>query len=867
MARLVGRFSGLCRRVPLGRALAAALALVVSAPAPAAFQTQDINATLRIPPGPFIGVPRALTTGDFTVFIWVWPDGQSNLANVFEAPGVLKIQATPDGSVIGSVLGQFGAFSSIASVAPQALAPNEWNLIGVSLHGPQQLVAMWVQSDTRGRTAGIPTMGEPMRAPPLPPRTEGPLNNLPIEEQPNPPRSYIVGPLSGDLLIGRAPHGDEALLGVTGLIAIRNHRIDVADFDDVWSARGYLSPWSYRNLGHMNGQEGCVWMIGHSMTAGPFNALPEPVFVYLRAAVVGQPVLTTNVEVYSQALGGLFNVVREVTAAYGYTFASHDDAPRDGFFVRALPFPSYVLPPHTIVSGVSPRARRLATGPVGLVKVMTSANSRGVRGNDSSGWSPGNYAHGFMDLHPEWIAGVLNRRPDTFSNPWFGFDTSAGNAYQQGEMLHVYISDFARFWTGTDAGGSRGPGQGNLMKPGAEYTIRCRPQGLITADQPLTLQAHVLRFPGSSGLIWTPNKFTGQGQIGTDAGPTFHQPLDSEAWRHVFDPGAGDFVEAPNKFTIRGDRTGMLSIGDACYIDNSQYGSISLVTSMRYDAGADKTSITFEHPFGSPPFAGSTLRFGMWGFQTVEYTMPGLSPGDPEVWRGLRLQVDETSGAGVVLFGLSGWRPNVNGFVVGVAGWSGNGYTNQITRAFGGSIHGWMRTFNPGLWLQMFAQQQNPPEGMAHFTDQIRQALPDTEVVWLGDMTQGSGDYADWHSYILQQAAFRGVAAISLLMDPRLGSQEELYADGLRTDSDHINGRGNRRLAELWTRDLLTAAVALVTGDANDDGVVDFSDLNLVLGYFGQTGLGAPGDVDFDGDVDFTDLNIVLGAWGQPVAR
>ncbi len=55
-------------------------------------------------------------------------------------------------------------------------------------------------------------------------------------------------------------------------------------------------------------------------------------------------------------------------------------------------------------------------------------------------------------------------------------------------------------------------------------------------------------------------------------------------------------------------------------------------------------------------------------------------------------------------------------------------------------------------------------------------------------------------------------------------------------------------------------------GDADDDLVVTFADLNIVLGQFGRTGaVGAlAGDLDGDGVVGFADLNIVLGAFGNP---
>ena len=51
-------------------------------------------------------------------------------------------------------------------------------------------------------------------------------------------------------------------------------------------------------------------------------------------------------------------------------------------------------------------------------------------------------------------------------------------------------------------------------------------------------------------------------------------------------------------------------------------------------------------------------------------------------------------------------------------------------------------------------------------------------------------------------------------------------------------------------------------GDANFDGAVDFLDLNIVLGQYGQTGAGLEADLNDDGVVDFLDLNIVLSAFG-----
>ncbi|MFO0829089.1 MAG: hypothetical protein U0572_13200 [Phycisphaerales bacterium] len=55
-------------------------------------------------------------------------------------------------------------------------------------------------------------------------------------------------------------------------------------------------------------------------------------------------------------------------------------------------------------------------------------------------------------------------------------------------------------------------------------------------------------------------------------------------------------------------------------------------------------------------------------------------------------------------------------------------------------------------------------------------------------------------------------------------------------------------------------APTLCVGDVSVDGVVDATDLGILLGNWGQ--LGAMGDVDNDGIVGAADLGIVLGAWG-----
>lgn len=66
----------------------------------------------------------------------------------------------------------------------------------------------------------------------------------------------------------------------------------------------------------------------------------------------------------------------------------------------------------------------------------------------------------------------------------------------------------------------------------------------------------------------------------------------------------------------------------------------------------------------------------------------------------------------------------------------------------------------------------------------------------------------------------------------------------------------------LWSLSFLDPPAGLV-GDVNNDGAVDFVDLNAVLSQFGLTGPGLMGDWNLDSVVDFTDLNAVLSNFGS----
>jgi len=74
-----------------------------------------------------------------------------------------------------------------------------------------------------------------------------------------------------------------------------------------------------------------------------------------------------------------------------------------------------------------------------------------------------------------------------------------------------------------------------------------------------------------------------------------------------------------------------------------------------------------------------------------------------------------------------------------------------------------------------------------------------------------------------------------------------------------MTGGGFELVGGFWPG---AAAAEPCIGDLNGDGVVELTDLAILLAGFGCTGGGCPGDIDGDGDTDLADLAIMLSAFG-----
>lgn len=809
-----------------------------------ALATNSSDAMLQLP---VAGAGQTVTTSDFAVLLWIRPSSlpETGQAGILEIDGVLSVRLQSDGSIAASVYSsaQPTLSATTGNVFPGGQI-NTWALVAISFDRSEGSLTLWAHSE---------------------------LSNLHTNQAVNP--AFTVGPPGSSIRVG-ASQRVPAMVGTYGLIALRDHTLSAFDIGDLWEHRRHHGPYSRNNTalgGTMNGEAGCVWMINHAMTTRPLNlgAGGEP---HEWAAVVGEPVTTRNVHVYdtSQPQGTSLRAVRAVMTSSGFVHHSPFDSyevtlDESTFFIRTLPqvTGSFPAPPHH-VARVSPKARLLATPlpqGIGHVRVLASANSRAIQAGDGSATGTGNFAHGFLWNNLHRTAGVINRPARVNAGPWFGLDGAQHQPHVDGVVTELHETDFSRYWTSAGSTNSTGPGEGVHLKPGATFTMRCRPQGMIHAEHPLVIQAHLLKFPGASNVNWQPNKHTRQGEAGTGVGKTHTRILDTQTFSHVFDTASGDQVLSATRIALAGDLTSVVTGGLACHVGP---GSISVTSAVSFDG--ERTIVDFQHPFRSSPAQGSTLRFGPWGFETIWHRWDSLQANDDHVWRGL--EVSAGDGEGVVLFSFDAWRPSVDGFLFGVAGWGGMGYEQQMARSFSGMTSAWASRLNVDVWLQMFATQLSHPSTLNTYANQVRQGIPGVEVVWLGDIEHPSTwDTELWHWWALTQANSNHVVSSTLLIHPKLGSQLDLFADGIRSDVLHTSQRGNQRLATLWTEVLLEAALPGLLpkkGDLDQSGSVDVSDLLILLGQWGQCANlnTCSADLNGDGHVDVTDLLLLFGNWG-----
>lgn len=825
-------------------------------------------------------LPDNLDSGRWSLLVWIHaPQAVSTPSSLIAIGGHLVVAADAQGVSVRAQHRDRGAVLRI----DQPLRSGQWHLLAISMDVVGNRAQAWLATQPAGSGVGAITADSARLEPLGRGRSIGRAARQGGDPvlgpwQPGGPsafsaaRSIVRDPLllpdQSGLTIGTFIAGVPALRLVYDALTIRDHPINDTDVAVVWHSRDYYGPYRLDTRddgGAMNGWMGARLFTFHGMCARPYG----PGELTAKASWPGAPVTTSNVLVVDRPTpmeprySGLFSTVKPIKQATGAVIRSRLEPGLDGFFsIEPAPFDAPTEP----VGQLGPKAAQLVTGPQGLVRVMVSANSRGVRGTLAPQPWPENFAHGFIQVLLPQTAGVLMRPPSLLDarGGWFGFDTT----HSSPETVNVRVlharddawADWTRFGSGTLPGASRGPGPAVSVLPGGAFRLRCGPVegSLLVADAALVVRSTVLAFPGSSPMDWYPERGALQDGEGLQLADPIRVLLDTTRFTHIMT--GLDTVVDDVTLVLAGVHD--VRVGDALVpLSGPARGGVTTVVGVHVDT--DRTTISFSHPIGGELTDGSELRIGPWRFVSVEHRFDAVPDTDDQNWRGQVLQAANDGNLGVMVYALSAWRPDVDGYIFGTAGQGGKGYTPQLANAFPGATAAWARETQADVWIQGIAGQSSQPSAMHDYLDVLREGLgADAEIIWASDAVHAHATHAQWHYYLRDQSAAVGVPAIFAVGHPRVGSYFAQAASGMRTDDAHFSSFGDRVIAEVWLDQLRLLAGGLCgMADYNQDGSIDVFDL---LSFQTEWEARNP-RADLDGDGQFTlfDFLVLLTAIDQ----
>lgn len=836
---------------------------VVSTPAQAIIVALSDTAHIRLPTNK---IPIHLSRDSYTVFVWIWRESADDLSRaIIQHPQLLDIvidgrrqvrftfhagQPGLSGGGPEPTLGRSSEALTTVHLTIECDVPiREWVLIAASFDRDMG------QLDLRVRSESLPLLHATGRDQRL--------------------VGCTLGPPTTELVIGGDPSRYRAFRGAYGPIVIRRQAIVARDFEDVFESRRLFAAWDLSNFaqgGTMDGPPGCVLATNLVMSTAPNDAGVGGWSNTLKAAWPGRPVSIYNVHMWDEFFiptaqwTERLRSVHPMSSVGGFVYATHREPPFSGWFVLDGPGTSLG---GDIVPGWAPRAREIFDGLRVPLRVVVSANSRAVNRFDGSGRGNGNYMHGFITALRPRISGVMYRPADVSgldTHVWFGFETNSDPPRRSpgGNVVVIQsagppLNDFSRAFT-LSTGDTPGPGTGLLLRPGAYFTMRCRPEAetLIRADAPLVVEAIVLRFPGSSAAVWRWDRGPSQGAPGVQGSST-RTDLDTTEWVRVLGPG--DEVVDPRTIVLDGFWAGTIRAGMMCYVAGGEGERASSVVETVVEE-ATTTRVTFEHPFGVPPGQGSQLRFGEWGLQLLRHDYGPISPGDPNAWRGIEVAAEAGTGAGVVVHAFNAWRDDVPGIIVGCAGQGGHGYTRQLDNAYKDAPFKWISLTRADVWVVAPAQQGSMPPSMLRMSDEVARALPRADIIWAGEMAHSGLPGEPWHRFILDESRAAGVVGLAALEHPRLGSFLEQLSDGMRSDGAHLSSRGGSVIAGVWL-EMLDRATSdpCAALDFVPDGRLDVLDFLEFANRFDARHRSA--DLDRSGTFDIFDFLIFSNVMQQ----
>ncbi len=179
-----------------------------------------------------------------------------------------------------------------------------------------------------------------------------------------------------------------------------------------------------------------------------------------------------------------------------------------------------------------------------------------------------------------------------------------------------------------------------------------------------------------------------------------------------------------------------------------------------------------------------------------------------------------------------------------------------------------------GRWRYVIAIENISSDRAVSGLTVVMGADPAPQGFTFHDVEYHSGevyDNADWNFFI-GDASFRWMSPATFAQNPNTNALRwgTLYTFSFTSTAAPVDGQVLLTLFKPGDPAGVSAAARVpgsvssyCPGDANNDGIVNFFDLNILLGTYATSGVDLPADANGDGEIDFADLNLLLGNFGQ----
>jgi hypothetical protein len=568
-----------------------------------------------------------------------------------------------------------------------------------------------------------------------------------------------------------------AMRASLGCIAIKPKLYNSTQVAAMFNSRMRNAPLFYDDA---NLNDDVIFASNYGIWQNPSSAESQSV---INGARIGSNVAAGNYLVYRKGAGvdqsGSPSRVRPISVTdlvYEY-----DDT---GFFT-----PDVTSIGNGTVGNSQVMARWARNEPSGQERIMLWGNSRTVRAVNYAASAAqtaipfafdGNFASGFALYRLDNLIGAINQRFAS-AGRMPGFETNPSGFYSTGSVTNVTNADACR---GSINIGTSDTAAGQHLLLGDNAVVSRKVKELtgskITHKDPMIMGPVYLRAPGVSNFRYRIVEATSHSAAGTAIGGyTDVTDTNTEQATRVFS-GFSDTYDAGTRTLSLEGFIPPLEGWLVSIVSGTGKGSMAEIESVNVIGMT--TIMVLRHAFGTGPAGGSVLSFGPWSLGTLEVEIPPSSLD----FRGLEYSIDGTVASGengAVIYAENFWMKDEAGWIIGQAGWGGNGLKPQLDNGFSNVLEQMMTVSQiDSVWITDAYQATSFATDFSAFAD--RCVAVDTEAVFLVGQanTIAANQETNYRNFALDQSDH---PAIVVTDSPIIGSEQEQYTYSGKHNSSH----------------------------------------------------------------------------------